>query len=71
MHNNHIFDKTNINDLNILNNWKDKSKTSVQYKRAVEVWQQDALKYKYAIDNNLNYIIFWTKEDINTFIQNL
>ena len=71
MHNNHIFDKTNINDLNTLNNWKDKSKTSIQYKRAVEVWQQDALKYKYAIDNNLNYIIFWTKEDINTFIQNL
>lgn len=71
MHNNHIYNENCVDDINTLNIWKNKAKSSIQYKRAVDIWQLDAQKYECAINNNLNYIILWNKDDINTFIQNL
>ena len=71
MHNNHIFDINNSKDIEILNDWKIKAKSSLQYKRAVDIWLLDSKKYNCALNNNLNYIILWNKHDINTFIQNL
>ena len=59
-HGSHWFDKSNSNDFEILNDWMSKSENSDYYSKAVEVWsKRDVLKRQCAIDNNLNYIVFW------------
>ena len=56
-HGGHPFDKTNIDDVNKLNKWNEKSKTSKFYKMAINVWtNRDVYKRLTAKENNLNYL---------------
>jgi hypothetical protein len=63
----HWFDETNQEDLQLLEQWKQKD--SPQYKRAIYVWtQSDIEKRNTANKNNLNYIVLWNKQDIINYI---
>ena len=65
-HGGHFFDKTNQEDLQLLEKWK--SKNTPQYKTAINVWtQKDIEKRNCAIKNNLNYVVLWNKNDIITY----
>ena len=65
-HNNHVFNKQNKNDINVLNSWLEKSKLSDFYKNAIYTWTiLDVKKYNLAKQNNLNYLIFY---NYNEFI---
>lgn len=65
-HGHHWFG-SEINDNNILSNWKTKALTSDYYKVAIIVWTiRDLEKRKSAIYNNLNYLVFW-KSDLSDF----
>ena len=65
----HPFNKENNNDLITLNSWIEKSKESDYYKNAIEVWTiRDPLKLKTARENNLNYIMIYSKKDIEEFL---
>ena len=56
-HGKHPFDETNINDINKLNKWFEKSKKSKFYKQAINIWTcRDVKKRKTAELNNLNYL---------------
>ena len=62
-HNNHSFDENNENDLLILEQWKEKAKTSIKYKYAIYIWcERDVSKLKIAKNNNLNYLIIWYED---------
>lgn len=68
----HFYDENNIDDINRLQYLQNKAKTSNYYQKAIDIWTKiDLAKLKYATENNLNYIVLWNKNDINTFIQNL
>lgn len=59
-HGGHIFDANNPDDLEILHQWQEKSKTSVYYGRACYIWTDlDPRKRQCAIENHLNYEIVW------------
>lgn len=63
-HNDHLFNENNIDDINILNKWKEKSIKSKFYKNAIETWTiRDVNKYNIAKKNNLNYIIFYSQKE--------
>lgn len=69
MHGNHFFDKNNINDLEKLNMWTEKSKNSTYYKSAINIWtNRDVLKLETAIQNNLNYVAWFNKEQAYDWI---
>lgn len=72
MHGGHIFNENNPKDIEILNNWKSKSNYNNMYKSAITVWTvSDPNKLTHALKNNLNYIILWTLDDINNFLNSL
>ena len=66
MHGYHPFDNTNIVDIELLNKWKEKSKTNTQYKSAITVWTiSDVEKRNIAKENKLNFLeLFSTNIDI-------
>lgn len=54
-HGGHLFDPSNPKDIETLGVWKEKSKTSTYYKKAIEVWTVfDPMKKKVSEENNLN-----------------
>lgn len=58
MHGGHWFDINNEADVEKLQVWIDKSNES--YERAIYVWSENDLeKRKIALDNKLNYVVFW------------
>ena len=60
-HGGHKFDPNDKDDVDKLNIWKEKSLTSKFYKSALTVWtERDIKKFKYATENNLNYLAFYT-----------
>lgn len=64
-HGGHFFDENNLEDVNKLDEWKKKAKTkgSRYYHCAIETWtKRDVLKLHMAIDNNLNYLVFWNND---------
>ena len=70
MHNNHPFDSSNLDDINTLNKWKEKSISSQQYKYAIHIWtKSDVEKRKYG--SNLCFVELWNKNDIIRFIEKL
>lgn len=71
-HGKHWFDINNEYDISTLNKWKEKAKQGLlQYKSAIHIWTElDVIKYKCAIDNKLNYIVLWNKQDLDNFIDN-
>lgn len=68
-HGGHWFDENNPDDILKLNKWKRKSseKGSRYYYGAIDIWtNRDLSKLQTAIDNNLNYLVFW-KNDLTDF----
>ena len=56
-HGSHPFDSNNINDLQKLDTWKQKSINTMQYEKAINIWTvKDVLKRETAQINNLNYL---------------
>ena len=70
LHGYHWFDKTDMNDLDNLNQWLDNVKSGKKfYNVAIDVWtRRDVIKRQTAIDNNLNYVVFW-KNDLSDFLE--
>lgn len=61
-HGGHFFDENNQVDIMILNEWKQRAseKGSRYYHVAIDTWtRRDLLKLQTAVDNNLNYLVFW------------
>lgn len=72
VHGYHWFNKNDPKDIETLNTWKEKSKTSKFYEYAIRVWIiKDLEKRKTAEQNNLNYVVLWNRNDIIQFIENL
>lgn len=72
MHNGHWFNDNNLDDIHILNIWKEKATTNTIYTIAIDVWtKHDLEKRDIAIQNNLNYIVLWNKQDIDEYIKQL
>ena len=63
-HGNHEFNQNNPEDIKLLEIYIEKAKYDDEYKTAIEQWTlSDKEKIKTAIDNKLNYKIFWNKHD--------
>ena len=72
MHNDHLFDKNNKNDLELLKEWETKSfERSSHYLSAIKTWTiSDVNKYNVAKQNNLNYLIFYNLDEFDDWIIN-
>ena len=68
LHGYHWFDKTDMNDLDKLNQWLNNVKSGKKfYNVAIDVWtRRDVIKRQTALNNNLNYVVFW-KNDLSDF----
>lgn len=61
-HGGHWFDSTNQEDLNKVEYWKSKNNDFYDY--AIKTWTiSDAKKRETVIKNQLNYLVFWSKEE--------
>lgn len=59
-HGGHPFDEADIADLNTVEIWKEKAKTSQFYANAIQTWTvRDVEKQKVAKENNLNYEVIY------------
>ena len=71
-HGKHPFDKTNINDQNILKEWIEKSKNSLFYLGAINTWTiRDVDKRNTAKQNNLKFKEVWSLNEGKKFIEEL
>lgn len=71
-HGTHAYCKDSINDINQLNTWNEKAKTSKFYQNAVYNWTiRDVKKRNIAHDNNLKFYEFWNKKDLVEFVKEL
>ncbi len=69
MHNTHWFNENSTEDLDTLKAWKKQAKTSTRMRAAINVWTKlDIEKRNCAKDNKLNYVVLWTIEDIQNWI---
>jgi len=67
-HGGHPFDNSNPEDINKLNIWKEKAKTSEFYKNAIETWTiRDVKKHLAVKENNLNYIEYYSEIDMEKY----
>lgn len=68
LHGGHWYDKLNVNDASILDSWVQKVMLGSRfYSVAIDVWTvRDVKKRQTAIDNHLNYVVFW-KTDLSDF----
>lgn len=68
-HGKHWYDSNNPDDAKTLSVWTEKmiKFQSSYFKAAIYIWTvRDLLKRKTAVDNNLNYLVFW-KNDLSDF----
>lgn len=71
MHGGHYFNKNNKDDLDKLHLWESKLPNRM-FESAINVWtKSDLIKRNTAQKNKLNYIVLWTLQDINNYIQSL
>lgn len=64
-HGGHKFDETDQADLVKLHQWQEKAIQSDYYKNAIETWTiGDLKKFEYAEKHNLNYIVYYTIEEL-------
>lgn len=64
-HGGHWYNVKNHKDIEQLNAWKQRAKLkgSRYYYAAIDTWtKRDLLKLQTAIDNNLNYLVFWKND---------
>ena len=67
-HGGHWFDPDNEDDIKRLELMK--SKHSKYYDNAIETWTiRDVKKHEVALKNQLNYIVFWTLDDVKHYVQ--
>ena len=72
LHGDKFFDKSDIKDLEKLNQWTEKSKNSKFYKNAIETWTvRDINKLETVIKNNLNYIAWFNQEQAYDWIEKM
>ena len=46
-----------------------KSKHSKYYDNAIEIWTvRDVKKHEVALKNGLNYVVFWTLDDVESYV---
>lgn len=56
-------------DIELLNKWQEKAKTSDYYKSAIKIWtDKDLQKFKAAKDNNLKYMAVYKENEIYNLI---
>lgn len=69
LHGQHWFDEHNEADLAKLDEWKKKLESGKRfYSVAIDVWTvRDVKKHETALNNNLNYLVFW-KNDLSDFM---
>ena len=61
-HGGHFFDESQKEDQEKLKLWK--SKNTKYYDNAIKTWTvRDVAKRRYAIENKLSYVVFWTFEE--------
>ena len=70
LHDDHIFDPDNENDIKQLDFLKTRTDSS-WYQSKLRIWLKDKEKYDWAIKHNLNYVVLWNENDINSFISSL
>ena len=64
----HFFDKNNQEDLDKLENWKNKN--TKYYNSAIKTWtQRDILKLETAIKNHLNYVVWFNQEQAYEWVK--
>lgn len=69
-HGGHFFEKNNSDDINILNEWTEKSKTSEYYRNAIYTWTiRDPEKYDTVIKNNVNLVWLWNMKEAELFLK--
>ena len=62
-HGGHWFDENNSFDIDKLISWSSQSRNSQYYQSAIYIWtERDPMKLKCAVDNNLNYLVFWDSD---------
>lgn len=73
-HGKHFFDANNTADVRLLNLWETKAESNhLAYKEAIYRWTvNDPLKLKTAIQNGLNYMVFWDNDltDFHIWLEN-
>ena len=65
VHGGHFYDPMNPLDAKQLSTWLSRAKEqkSQYYYNAIKIWtERDPLKLKFAINNNLNYLVFWRSD---------
>lgn len=67
LHDDHIFNPNNQNDIQKLNYYKSRIDSS-WYQSKVRIWLKDHEKFNTATKNKLNYIILWNKTDIDNYV---
>ena len=69
-HGGRYFDENNESCIEQLNAWKEKAKTSDFYKNAIDTWTiRDVKKRQCAIDNKLNWLAFYSIDDVENFLK--
>lgn len=72
MHGGHWFDPNSKEDQQRLQLWTSKINRSSLYASAITNWTiSDLAKRDCAIENNLNYVVLWTLDDIHNYIATL
>ena len=67
-HGQHLFDCNNKDDIDKLNKWKEKAKTSNFYINAIKTWtERDTKKFEYTKKNNLNYLVFYNEKEFKDY----
>lgn len=73
-HGQHFFDANNEADVQLLNLWETKAESNhPAYKEAIYRWTvDDPLKLKTAVQNGLNYVVFWDNDltDFHVWLEN-
>ena len=69
-HGGHFFDASNLDDQVKVQKWKDKG--TKFYDNAIKTWTvRDLKKCQTALDNSLNYLVFWSMQEFLNWIQQL
>lgn len=65
------FDSSDKDCIKLLEEWKERAKTSTFFEQAVECWTiRDVQKLQTAKDNNLNYIVYYDVNELYNIITN-
>lgn len=73
VHNTHFYNCDSDGDQQIYIDWLNKlNEGHKAYENAIRVWTvTDPLKLQTAINNNINYVVLWTPDDIDNFLDKI